>query len=248
MIQFKFLLPFSIRIFVSFILFTLVGTLSHELGHITVAKYFGYKTTLHYGSMNYIYAEKESDETYIEHQKILKENLSAIKGGEDFGEREKYLELVTQLKEKYPYPKPNTHWIILGGPAQTILASLLGLCILFYRKSKSKEYFVILDWLGVFLALFSLREVFNFVMGLYSNLIYGTTNFHGDEFRLSRFLGINEWVVPTIVFILGSLISFYVIFRVIPIRYRFTFLISGLVGGVSGFAIWFGFFGKLVLP
>ena len=37
----------------SFILATIVGTLSHEGGHIAAAKYYGYETTLHYGSMNY---------------------------------------------------------------------------------------------------------------------------------------------------------------------------------------------------
>ncbi len=34
-------------------MFTVVGTLSHEYGHIVVAKYLGYETKLHYGSMNY---------------------------------------------------------------------------------------------------------------------------------------------------------------------------------------------------
>ena len=36
-----------------FILFTTIGTVSHEYGHIIVAKALGYETTLHYGSMNY---------------------------------------------------------------------------------------------------------------------------------------------------------------------------------------------------
>jgi hypothetical protein len=36
-----------------FILFTAIGTVSHEYGHISVAKIYGYETSLHYGSMNY---------------------------------------------------------------------------------------------------------------------------------------------------------------------------------------------------
>jgi hypothetical protein len=36
-----------------FILFTPIGTISHEYGHIVVAKFLGYKTTLHYASMNW---------------------------------------------------------------------------------------------------------------------------------------------------------------------------------------------------
>lgn len=246
--RFKFILHFSIRIIVAFILFTAVGTLLHELGHVAVAKYFGYETTLHYGSMNYTYAEKENDVSYQEYQKLFKENLEEIKNGKYFSEQDKYLTLVAELKQKYPYPKPNGHWITLGGPAQTILTSFLGLFILFYRKSKKKEYFVLLDWLGVFLALFVLREVFNLVMGVYSTIFYGTTNFSGDEFRLSRYLGMSEWILPIVTMILGLAISLYIIFRVIPLKYRFSFIISGLIGGVAGFAIWFGFLGKLLLP
>ncbi|MFY0631635.1 MAG: hypothetical protein JXR05_14765 [Flavobacteriaceae bacterium] len=246
--KFKFILHFSIRIIIAFIFFTAVGTLLHELGHIAAAKYFGYKTTLHYGSMNYTYAEKENDLIYIEYQKLFNENIQAIKNGEYFNEQEKYLKSVAQLKEKYPYPKPNTFWIVLGGPIQTIMMSFLGLFILFYRRSKTKQYFVILDWLGVFLALFILREVFNFVMAIYSSFIYGKINFYGDEYRISRMLGYNEWFIPSITFLIGVGISIYVIFKVIPIKYRFTFIISGLIGGVSGFVIWFGFLGKLLLP
>lgn len=36
-----------------FIAFTVIGTLSHEMGHIVVAKVLGYETTLHYASMNW---------------------------------------------------------------------------------------------------------------------------------------------------------------------------------------------------
>ncbi len=37
----------------TFVVFTAIGTVSHEYGHIIVAKYLGYETTLHYGSMSY---------------------------------------------------------------------------------------------------------------------------------------------------------------------------------------------------
>jgi hypothetical protein len=36
----------------TFILFTVLGTLTHEGGHIAAAKYYGYEPTLHYGSMS----------------------------------------------------------------------------------------------------------------------------------------------------------------------------------------------------
>lgn len=248
MIKFEFILPFSIRIVISFIFFTIVGTLTHELGHVAVAKYYGYDTTLHYGSMNYFYAERQTDSLYIEYDDLLRDNIEEIKKGEDFTGKERYFELLDYLKEKYPYSRTKSLWIALGGPIETLLTSFLGLWILFHRKSKRKQYFVFLDWLGVFMALFALREVFNFVTGIYSTVLYGKKNFSGDEFRISRYLEMNEWVVPSIAFVLGAVISFYVIFKVIPLRYRFTFLISGLVGGIAGFALWFGYFGNLILP
>lgn len=43
----------AVWIFFGFIVFTVIGTLSHEMGHIAIARILGYKTTLHYGSMNY---------------------------------------------------------------------------------------------------------------------------------------------------------------------------------------------------
>lgn len=43
----------SVLIILCFILFTIIGTLSHELGHIVPAKILGYQTTLHYGSMEW---------------------------------------------------------------------------------------------------------------------------------------------------------------------------------------------------
>lgn len=56
-----------ISIVLAFVVFTIIGTLSHELGHIAVAKYLGYQTTLHFGSMNYEsdFLYSKSHELYI---------------------------------------------------------------------------------------------------------------------------------------------------------------------------------------
>ena len=40
-------------IVLAFVVCTVLGTLSHEFGHIVVAKCLGYETTLHYASMNW---------------------------------------------------------------------------------------------------------------------------------------------------------------------------------------------------
>ena len=39
----QFLPKISLRIILAFILFTIIGTQLHELGHVAVAQYYGYK-------------------------------------------------------------------------------------------------------------------------------------------------------------------------------------------------------------
>ncbi|MDT0295702.1 hypothetical protein ACFQ3R_14905 [Mesonia ostreae] len=53
MITFNFYKNLFVRFIIVFILFTAIGALSHEFGHIAVAKYLDYETELSYGSMNY---------------------------------------------------------------------------------------------------------------------------------------------------------------------------------------------------
>lgn len=246
MIKFNFLPKFSILIIGVFILFTIVGTLTHEFGHIVVAKYLGYNTYLNYGSMNYRSKDYVNDKDFKKIEKLFEGN-----DYEDYDNwpeelKVKIEELNTILREKYPQNKIHSLWITIGGPAETLLTSFIGLLILFVRRKKWKVKFKILDWLSVFMSLFILREVFNFITGLYSSIIYSKSNFHGDEFRISRYLGYNEWIIPTLTLISGILISCYVIFKIIPVKFRFTFILSGLVGGILGFALWFGFLGKAV--
>lgn len=53
MLPLRFNLKLFVILFVVFIVFTCIGTLSHELGHIAIAKILGYETHLGYGYMNY---------------------------------------------------------------------------------------------------------------------------------------------------------------------------------------------------
>jgi hypothetical protein len=221
---FKIHIKFSLIIVIAFIVFTAVGTISHELGHIALARGFGYETVLHYGSMAYNYKGFNEDQVLLGKSVIIEKEQDKI------------------TKEM------QTLWITLGGPIQTILTSIIGLLILWYRKSKDKFSFKLLDWIGVFLSLFILRDVFNFVMASYKYLFFNRSSFHGDEFRISRYLGFNEWLIPSITLLIGIVISIYIIFKVIPFRYRFSFIISGLAGGILGFSLWFGFLGSLFLP
>lgn len=244
MLNFKIYPKFSLYITLTFILFTVIGTLSHELGHIVVAKYLGYNTKLFYGSMTYNYKGIENDADVNELQSLYKEYEEEIINEQSFKAEKRFEALKVAIDAKYPTNLKHDFWVILGGPIQTLVTSFLGLLILYLRRYR--ETFKLIDWLAVFLGLFALREVFNFVMALFYSFIYGRNNFHGDEFKLSRYLELNEWIIPILTMLLGCVISYYIMFRVIPIKYRFSFILSGFLGGVLGFAIWFGGFGEFI--
>ena len=247
MLRFKFLPKFSIVIFCSFILFTIIGTLSHELGHIAVAKYFDYDITFDYGSMNYFHEGYLKDPALEEINNIVAEYdyNNYMSWPEDIKLKVEALSLV--LDKKYP-SIPDTHalYVTLGGPLQTLLTSFIGLFILFFRLKKRKDQFKLVDWLAVFMALFALREVFNYVQAIYGFLYFSESDFNSDEFKISRYLGYNEWVVPSVAMLFGLVMACYIIFKIVPIQYRFTFILSGLVGGVVGFALWFCGLGALL--
>ena len=251
MITYNFNLRVCFWVILTFIIFTIVGTLSHELGHIAVAKYLGYETYLSYGSMTYYQKGYQNDEDVKEFEilndKYIKEGITTPEQLETH-DLSHFNNLISNIEKKFPNNKRHSLLITLGGPAQTVLTCLIGLLILYFRKSKRYSSFRILDWLGVFLGLFILREVFNTTMAIFKTLIFGSTQFYGDEFRMSTAFNLNQWVVPVITMIVGVIISIYIIFKVIPMRYRFSFLVAGLIGGILGYGIWFGFLGELLFP
>ena len=67
-----------------FILFTIIGTISHEYGHIIVAKFLGYGTELHYGSMNY-----DNDFKNNEIHNIINRNKTQAVNHQSFPEEQK---------------------------------------------------------------------------------------------------------------------------------------------------------------
>jgi hypothetical protein len=75
-------------------------------------------------------------------------------------------------------------------------------------------------------------------------VFYSQSNFSSDEFEISRLIGFNQWMVPSLTLVLGVFIFCYVIFKIIPLKY--TFILSGLFGGVSGFSLWFESLGEML--
>lgn len=234
-----------------FILFTAIGTVSHEYGHIAVAKHFDYETSLHYRSMNY-YPEGYLQDSNLEaYNTLTKEYWNT--------EYESWPDDVKKKSEEYQNILEKRYWkekndkgiyVTLGGPLQTILTGVIGLIILFIRrKNIQNENLELIDWLAVFLGLFWLREIFNLVNSLGSEIISQNGKwFGGDEYYISQYLSLWSGTIPIILGVMGLIVSIYIVFKVVPKDFRLTFIISGLIGGVSGFIIWMNLIGPILLP
>jgi len=235
---FKFHPKTFIFLFVGFVLFTIIGTLTHELGHLTAQIILDYKG----GSINYGATKRGTKSELKEYYKIYKTNESAIENNQPFTEKQRLDELEKELKL-------DSLWIVFGGPLQTMSFGTIGLLLLYFRKKK--ETFKFIDWLITFLSLFWLREVFNLLPGFLSGILNNNGNYfgtRGDEVRLSKMLEIWEGTIPILFGTLGLAVSLIVIFYYIPKKIRFTFIISGLFGGVFGFWFWLYFLGPIIMP
>jgi hypothetical protein len=192
------------KLSLAFVLFTIIGTLTHELGHIIVAKLLGYHTHLAYGFM------------YC-------------------------------LEPKRTWTDRNL--ITLGGPLQTVLTGSVGLFFL-YRNRKSYQQAQSLSfgqWAIIFISLFWLRQAANLFVELVLLLTKNSLG-HGDERWITQDYGLPPFTILGITGIIGLLILAVIYFRFIPQKEKFTFLLSGLTGGMLGYWCWLIQFGPMVMP
>ena len=220
-----------------FIAFTVIGTLSHEFGHYAVAKYFGYNPRIGYAYT--IYGGDSKNKRLYE---IWNKREFEIDNKKTFPEKAEFEKLHDiYLKEG--------RLTTLGGPIETLLTSLIGIIflIIFKKKINSKDSLSKVNWLTVFTALFILRQSANMFVGFGILLLTSRTP-HGDEFGISWMIGLNPWALDIITGVLGLLFLAWIIFRIIPISERFTFILSGIFGGVSGYILWLILLGPIILP
>lgn len=141
-------------------------------------------------------------------------------------------------------------WIVLGGPALTILAGTIGFAIiLIYRKSyRIAEKLSPTQWFLIFIALFWLRQLSNFTLQLFGYFRNGEFSSASDEMKLDRYLNFQPLSISTASALcaLGVLIT--ICFKFIPANDRFTFILAGIIGGFSGYYLWMQLIGKLILP
>ena len=236
---------------IGFVLFTIIGTVTHEYGHIVVAKSLGYETTLHYGSMNSYPKGYLDDNDVIALENLTKDYIDIKYENWPIEIKEKAEEYYDILDKRYWNEKSSDGlFITIGGPLQTILTGTIGLLILIWRrKTIYKHGMKINDWLFVFLSLFWLREIFNLVTSIGGELISPNGNwFGGDELYISQELNLWSGTISLILATLGVIVAIYVIFIIIPIKNRRTFILSGIIGGISGFSLWMYLIGPKILP
>jgi len=140
--------------------------------------------------------------------------------------------------------------VTLGGVLQTLITSVIGLILLFvFRKSfTGKTELSLNQWIIIFISLFWLRQPANLFMGAGEYLLTGKFPPGFDEIKISRYLDLPNGFILVLTAILGLIILSVVIFRFIPSRLRNTFILAGLIGGISGYFLWMKVVGRIILP
>lgn len=221
-----------------FIAATVIGTLSHELGHYLVAKTYGFKA-----SISYAYVDYNNSDVMDSISVITSKYLVQIKRDEPFSDKETYDRLVAKYLK-------NNFWVIVGGPLQTLLTGTIGLLLLFtwQRSFRTTQTLAGRQWLVIFITLFWLRETANLVMWFGSFLLTGEISYSADEIKIARYLNLPFWLIMTIFGLIGAVVLHTVIFKFIPKQQRITFIVAGLAGGITGYILWIMLLGPVLMP
>ncbi|WP_159800890.1 hypothetical protein [Flavobacterium sp. MK4S-17] len=225
----------------SFIAFTIIGTISHELGHAFIAKYLvGYEVNVSYASINYKVTELD------EYTARYNRDKKYIEAETDSHQKNSFLEYRNNIGEQI---SKNRFYILLGGPIQTTITGTIGILLLWFNRKKilKNKYLNFFEWLAVFFSFFWSRQVFNFLIFI-SQTIIGAQNFHNDEFKISNYLNLSDWLVGFITFLIGLILLFWVTFVIIPANIRLTFIFLGITGSTLGWIIWMHWLGPNLLP
>ena len=238
MLQLKFDIKRFTFLFLAFIISTIVGTVSHEYGHYTVAKYLGYSSTVSYGYTNW--NDKATDEfmdsTYLNYSKEIELQL-------DFpGKKEFYLIQKKQTKDEFR--------ITLGGPFQTMLTGTLGFILVCYQRNKIRKANVLLcsQWIIIFLSLFWLRQFANLITWVAGYFFNRQFSLSGDEIRLAISLGLPTGTILIMTALIAIGLLTFIIFKILPAHIRLTFILAGFFGGIFGYFFWLFWIGPILLP
>lgn len=229
-------------LFFSFIIMTVVGTLSHELGHYTMARLMGYNATINYQSTHYTYDQKnDPDNEFM--RECYKRYKTELKNGTDFPGKEKYF----AIGDRYT---TQSLWITWAGPLQTMLTGSIGFVLLlsFRRRVIQQQQISIGGWVLVLLSLFWLRQLANLFVGVMSWLLKGRTSISGDEMSLAAILEWPLWSIQISTGLIAIGVLAFIVLRIIPKNQIVTFLVAGFLGGIFGYYLWLFQLGPVIMP
>ena len=238
-VPFKFNLKLFIQLSLGFISFTIIGTLSHEFGH-----YLSYRINHQEARIAYAYTVSETESPKsLQLREIYKKRSEEIKNHQPYPEKEEYFNTLNIYKTQ-------TLMNVMGGPIQTLGTSLIAfiLILIFYHRFKKQETLNFASFLLVFFSLFSLRQVSNFTFILIAIMVKGKYAHHDDESRINVALNLPPLSLHIVTSLIGIGILSFIILKIIPLQQRFTFILSGIFGGVLGYLIWLEWLGPKLLP
>tara|TARA_R110002072_G_scaffold150258_1_gene298547 strand:- start:2316 stop:3083 length:768 start_codon:yes stop_codon:yes gene_type:complete len=220
-----------VGIFAIFVVFGLLGTPAHELGHYAVAGAFGQSAHLSYGWV--IWDGDPADQALLqrgsawerEHPERAFPEAAPLAAARDRGARQDL-------------------WISAGGPLQNALCGSVGLLWLLLLGVEGRRTWR--GWLATLTALFWSREPFVLVVGALG-AAGGNPPLQEDELRIALSLGWPTWSV----LIPAGLVGFAVCVAVIalqPKKRRWHVLGAGPLGCLVGVVIWYAWLGPLLLP
>ncbi|MBD3226616.1 MAG: hypothetical protein GF329_00375 [Candidatus Lokiarchaeota archaeon] len=141
---------------------------------------------------------------------------------------------------------------IIGGPISTWLTSIIGLLllILYFRKRLSDQEYKMSGGhqISFFATLFCSRAVFNTSMWVVEKYLLNSGVGNSDEEKISVYLG---WPPEILLFgglIIVIIIILFSLFYLIPKSQRKLILITGIIGSLAGYVIWYYLLGPIILP
>ncbi|MUV03459.1 hypothetical protein GN157_07035 [Flavobacterium rakeshii] len=235
-----FTLQFRLFIYLvlGFIAATVIGTVTHECGHIAVAKMLGYKTKLHYASMNTLEREKDK-----EFEQFYEDNKEKILSPSPL-----YAEEKAAFNEYMHEEQSKSMLIFTGGPIQTMLTGTIGFLLLWFNRKNIGDKLTLLQWIFVLLTFFWSRQIFNMLTGTVLYFKRGKWVITGDEAILSYHYNLPTETINAVTAIIATVILLITVFKLIPKQQRLTFITSGIIGATIGGLLWLKYLGPIILP
>lgn len=234
---------FAMLIF-GFIIATIVGTVSHEAAHYSVAKLSGQRAKLSYAS---VACSNLSDAQHEKFDSLYKADKDKILSEKYSPEKEYYLNYREELGKQ---TVKDAFAFTLAGPVQTIIFGTTGFIILWYNRKKIRAQHALnfKNWVLVLLSFFWSRQLCNFLLALFYYATNGTVSKRGDEVKLDNYFGLPFLTLNAITGIVGFAILTWVVFNIVPKHQRLTFVTAGIFGSALGFVIWMLWIGPIILP